>query len=211
MYLGLSNEILKIYPLKKKKIVPCCNSLRFFFFSVALLLLWNVFSITEAVSGLFRIPQCNTQPFHLGFHQSFPLEYYNLMTKQVLERIFASAVVSFSWHSSDHICGSVLGPHYMTDTNWSKFSRKPPGWSGTGTFNPCREAEGGGLEKRWVWGTAAFQLFGEVFEKMEPSSSQWGVSGGWEATGTRWNKKSSDWMWGSLYPCESSQPLEQAV
>lgn len=81
MYLGLSNEILKIDPLRKKTIVPRCNSLRFvFFFSVALLLLWNVFSITEAVSGLFRVAQCNTQLFHLGSHQSFPLEYSNLMT-----------------------------------------------------------------------------------------------------------------------------------
>lgn len=36
MYLGLSNEILKIDPFRKKKIVPRCNSLRFgFFFSVS--------------------------------------------------------------------------------------------------------------------------------------------------------------------------------
>lgn len=74
-----------------------------------------------------------------------PLEYCNLITKQVLEMFSASAVISFSWHSLDHICGSALGPHYTTDRNWNKFSRKPPGWSGTGTLNPCREAEGGGL------------------------------------------------------------------
>ena len=59
--------------------------------------------------------------------------------------ISPSAIISFSWHSLDHICGPVLGPQNKTDINWSKFSRKPPGRSGAGTLTPCREAREGGL------------------------------------------------------------------
>lgn len=59
--------------------------------------------------------------------------------------IFPSAVISFSWHSLDHICGPVLGPQYKTDIYWNKFSRKPPRWSRARTLTPRREAGGSGL------------------------------------------------------------------
>lgn len=59
--------------------------------------------------------------------------------------ISPSAITTFSWHALDHICRPVSCLQYKTGGNWSKFSRKPPGWSGAGTLTPCREAGWGGL------------------------------------------------------------------
>lgn len=168
----------------------CCTTK--YHYGIHLLLLSALFLMS------IMFAQCNTQLFHLGYHQPHPSWMLQVNSKASTTDdlslssylLFLAVIRIYLWSSF----GPSVQDLRKLEPVQQKTTRVVRGWN---TY-PLQRGWGKSfsMKKRQVWGNLVedFRSLGEVTRKMEPSSSYWSLAVEGEARGINWNKRNLDWI-----------------